>query len=277
MDKIVYNGTIVSRSEPFAGIENRALRYGDGIFESIIQINGKIPLLQYHINRLSGGINVLKIQPGFDVTPAFFREEINKLSESGNARIRISIIRKAGGLYKPSSNEADFLIEAYELDPELTSFPETNGKKVDVCQTQNVLSSPVSHLKTLNAIPYVLASIEAEENAMDDLILTDPNGYLVESTNSNLFVVFGSTIATPPLSSGCINGVIRQYMLDNQKRLGIAVDETKIPLASLPYASEIWLTGGTSGIKWVEEFRNRRLSNKLRNQTQSRLNELLFS
>ena len=114
-----YNGHLISIYEPVVSFANRAFRYGDSLFETILLVNGKALFLQDHLRRIKIGMTVLRM----NIPPSFSSENISKLiaelikknNLQNDIRARLTIFRNEGGFYTPHSNEVSFLIETEDL------------------------------------------------------------------------------------------------------------------------------------------------------------------
>ncbi|MDX2190623.1 MAG: aminotransferase class IV [Bacteroidota bacterium] len=192
---------------------DRAARYGDGLFETIIFSNGKLKFWENHFNRLIRGMKILKIEFDSEKFENSLMHSIYKLISDKNLshRLRIRVWRKGDGLYLPIQNDYNLLVEAKEITVD------NSIKKLDYVgiSNQKLVFSPISHLKTLNALPYVMAKIEAKDYKWDDAILTDTNGNYAECSASNLFFISHDKVVTPALESGCIEGVMRKVVIDS--------------------------------------------------------------
>ena len=101
----------------------RAVFYGDTLFETIRVSNGTARLLDWHIERLLAGLRLLGMQPSEHWSTDFFRQEI-AAKTSGNARVRLTVWREAGGLYLPESTSSAFSLHVYPLSGAAFSWPE---------------------------------------------------------------------------------------------------------------------------------------------------------
>ena len=256
-----FNGKIIPQQDLIVGVANRALRYGDGLFESIRMIDGKIRFAQAHFDRLYQGMLALKmnIHASFDFS--FFVSEINALAKKNeienDARIRFSVFRSDGGLYTPNSNNFLYLIELQPISEKGYQWNK-KGLIVDIYSETRKDFGYLSKYKTINCLPYVLAGIAAQELNVDTCILLNINDDIVEATNSNLFFVKDNMLFTPAIQDGCTDGVMRKVVIQIAQQLGIKVYENKVPLQSLAIADEIFLTNSATGIQWVVGYRGKR-------------------
>ena len=213
---INYNGKLTPSYSVSLDISNRAFQYGDGIFESIIYNGNKIKFQEEHWERIIEGVKGLKMEISF--TKSEFEEMQLNLLEANNlighyARMKLIIWRKTGGLYAPTESEAEFILMAQKTEKrELQKL-----QKVGLAHSVFLQKSAYSHLKTISTLPYVLAGIEKKERELEELILTNEDGYIAEASSSNIYFLDyeNRVIYTPNLNTGCVNGVSRRYLFNN--------------------------------------------------------------
>lgn len=256
-NQILWNGEWVSEEQLADGL-NRAFRYGDGLFESMRLNGGEIPLIEYHFDRLFKGMHALKIEPvnNFKILLKESLEKLVNKQKLDSAIIRLWVFRGGKGKYTPSSNQAAFCLQAEPLNSEPFTL-NSKGLRIEIVESIQLHKHPFSAFKTLNALPYVRASIEKKERGFDDLILLDQNGRLSEATSSNLFLIKNNRIKTPPIEAACVNGVMRTFLL-NDKKLTLPIVEEVLELDDLLLADEVFLANSIQGIKWVGAFRDKR-------------------
>ena len=260
-NQLLWNGEWISENQLPDGL-NRAFRYGDGLFESMRIKGTQIPFLKEHLNRLLSGILVLKMQapPDFKNYILGQIQEVIEKENLNSAILRLWVYRSGEGKYSPTSNLPSFCLQAEKLDEEPMQL---NGKglRVDIAESIQLHYSLFSAFKTLNSLPYIRASIEKDERNFDDLILLDQNGNISEAISSNLFLVKNEIIYTPPLSSACIDGVLRRVLLGDES-LYLEIKEKELSIDELMNADEVFLGNSVQGIKWIGSFRSKRYFHK---------------
>jgi branched-subunit amino acid aminotransferase/4-amino-4-deoxychorismate lyase len=270
------NGTVMANDMPTIQASNRGHLYGDGVFESIRIRNGKPLNLNNHIQRMLEGAQALKMRPSVFYTQAFFEEKIMELIEKSEiregGRCRISLDRISGGNYTPASNEAVYFIEVYPI--ENNSF-ELNAKgwEVDLYMDMKKVKNPLSNYKTKNGLLYVMASINATERQLDEVLVVNEKGAILESASSNLFVVSNGVLYTPSLDEGCLAGTMRMQIINLAVANGIKVYECTIFPQNIIAADEIFLTNAIRGITWVSGYRTKRYFNNTSRKLVAYLNE----
>jgi branched-subunit amino acid aminotransferase/4-amino-4-deoxychorismate lyase len=270
------NGTILTNDAPTIHAGNRGHLYGDGVFESIRIMNG-VPLnLENHIHRLLQGAKAIKMRPAAFHTVEFFQNRIlelchkSTLTEGG--RCRISLDRVSGGAYKPESNECTFFIEVYPYD---TNNFELNSKGIEIDLYMDMKKSKnlLSNYKTKSGLIYVMAAINATERKLDDILISNDRGGILESSSCNLFVVSNGVLYTPGLDEGCLAGTMRMQVINLAVQNGIKVYECTILPQNLLAADEIFLTNAIRGINWVSGYRTKRYFNNMSRKLVAMLND----
>lgn len=272
-----YNGRLTDLSDLSFSTENRAFHYGDGCFESMIFFNGELQLADLHHSRLSRTCDYLSLElPEFARTQFSFEKQVKEVALANgltHARIKLTVFREAGGYYRPERHSANFLISCSEV----TGEPYTLNKKgLSIGISEQSVSTELSSYKTLNALPYVLAGIEAKKNSWDEALLKNYEGNLVEASSSNLFLITGQNILTPKLDKGGLQGVMREKVIQVLRHKGKRILELKITENDLFDADEIFLTNAVKGIQWVVSFGDKRYySSRTREIRQSLLKALV--
>jgi 4-amino-4-deoxychorismate lyase len=168
--KAIYNGQLIELSDFRINQDNRAFRYGDGFFETIVTSKGKSSLLDYHVKRINKALFAFNLNSKEIWSPSVLQSHINDLlsyHEYKNARIRINFWREAKGLYAPLGNDCHYLIT---VKPQLGK-PKTHLTKVGIYKEIPLIHHRLSAFKTLNSLPYVMAGMHKEKEAWEEVIL----------------------------------------------------------------------------------------------------------
>ena len=116
----------------------------------------------------------------------------------------------------------------------------------------------LSGLKSNNKAIQVMGSIFAKENGYDNCLVLNTNKNVIEALNGNLFLVKDNHIKTPPLSDGCLRGVMRKQVLELLlKDVNLNVEEASISPFELQKADELFITNVIKGIKPVTQYRKK--------------------
>ncbi len=259
---VIFNGELLPKSKASLPLDNRGTLYGDGLFETM-RCKGVIPpFYNLHWQRLTEGIAFLKMQYEKAFSKNSLLQQINRLIISekfySGCSVRINCIRKAGGKYTPTHQGIDYFIEAFELkDEEYTLNPE--GLNIGLFKDLQKATGTYGNFKNSNATLSVLGGLASKENNWDECLLFNTSGYLTESTSSNLFIKIGNDIATPSLSTGCVNGTIRKVLMEIIPSTGVKIHELdNLNEEVLLNAEEVFLTNAVSGIRWVGGYQRKR-------------------
>lgn len=254
-----YNGKILSADKLFISPNNRSFRYGDGFFETMKMVNGKLLLEDYHFERLFASLELLQFEkPRYftaDYLKAHTEELVKKNNHSKLARIRLTIFRGDGGLYDPENHFPNHLIQTWELNPSSNVFNE-NGLVTDIFKDARKACDNYSHVKSNNYLSYAMAALWARKQHLNDALLLNSYNRIADATIANVFIVKDGIIKTPALTEGCVNGVMRRHLLKCMREENMPVQETAIEANELQQASEVFLTNGIYGIKWVRSCGN---------------------
>lgn len=263
---ILLNGVIEAFSLHESLLNNRAFRYGDGLFETIRVCNGKPLFAELHYKRLTEGLSMLKIRSKeadsfeFFINNLYCVIEKNNISEGG--RIRYNIFRNSGGFYKPMTNEGISLVEGESIENNLYELNE-QGILVnifeDILKPINILSP----YKNTNALIHVMAGLKNQDINYESVLLNEQKN-ICEGVSSNIFIFKNNILYTPALNQGCVKGIMRLIIIENlSKALNIKVVETNLKQDLLHTAEEVFLTNVIQGVKWILGYEKKRYYNSL--------------
>ncbi len=255
------NGSLTSEKDFTLSPDNRAFKYGDGIFDTLKFQDGEICFLEDHYFRLMSSMRMLRMRIPMDFTLDYYQEQIRTTLEANSldreGRIRVNVFRKDGGLYTPPSNEINFMIQVSVL-------PKYNKQLVEIELFKDfpIASGLLSTIKTNNKMVNVLGSIFAKENDYQNCILINEKKEVVEALNSNIFLIKGKEVLTPSLESGCLNGIIRKRLIQMlKKHENFEVHELSISPFDLLKADEVFLTNSIREIQSVDKYRKKKYGN----------------
>ena len=275
---INFNGEIQD-SDLQLSIYNRSFLYGDGVFETLKIVNGKILFFEEHYFRLMGSMRIIRMQIPMSFTPEYLEEEILKLATINNvkdsARVRFTIFRNEGGLYLPIDNSISYIIQATELKQKKYQFSESLFE-VDLYKDFVIPKQLLSTLKTANKITHITASIFAKENQLNSCLLINETKNVIEATNGNLFMLMGNSLITPPISEGCLNGIMRKQIISLAKQIDtIEVIEKEISPFDLQKADELFITNVIIGIQPITKYRKKEFGVQLSSMLLGKLNQMI--
>jgi len=273
---INFNGTIVSNDISLL-TQNRAFLFGDAVFETVKIVNAKILFLEDHYFRLMSSMRVIRMEIPMNFTMEYFEEQILALATAKDsalsARARITVYRNDGGYYLPQNNTVSFLINVESIDNTLYSINQVEYV-VDLYTDFYVAKQLLSTIKTTNKIINVTASIFAKENGLDNCLLLNDGKNVIEALQGNIFMLKGNTLITPPVSEGCLNGVMRRQVLALARKIeNLEVVEEVISPFELQKSDELFITNVIKGIQPITKYRKKEFATNLATILVQKLNE----
>lgn len=261
--------------------QNRAFLYGDAVFETLKIVNGKILFLEDHYFRLMASMRILRMEIPMNFTMEYFEDQVlSAASNNGfeqSARARITVYRNDGGYYLPTTNTISYLIHTSPLENQFFVF-ENKECEVDLYKDFYISKQLISSLKTTNKVIHVTASIYADENGYNNCIMLNDSKNVVEVLQGNLFMLQGNKLITPPISEGCINGIMRKQVLALAKKIeGLEVVEDVISPFDLQKADELFYTNVIKGIQSITKYRKKEYTNEIAKELVEQLNAFIAS
>ena len=260
----IYNNKFYPANFAVISSGNRSLRYGDGLFETMKMVKDTIINKQFHFERLFHGLSLLQFEIPETFSPLFLEKKIKEIAAKNKhdnvTRIRLMLFRGEGGIFDPENLLPNYIIEAFSL-PAKNQINQ-NGLEVEIFPDAKKSCDLFSNLKSNNYLPYVMAGLFAKKNKFDDCIVLNSFERICDSAIANIFIIDGNNIYTPPLSEGCVAGVMRRWMLEKFDLKEYHVIEKKLSINDVLNADEFFLTNSISHLRWVKKFRDRNYNNK---------------
>lgn len=275
VDMINFNGTLVDPSHNQLH-NNRAFLFGDAVFETLKVVDNRILFFEDHYFRLMSSMRILRMEIPMNFTMEFLEEQVflavNSLEKAPSYRVRFTVYRDSGGLYLPKSKNVGYLITASSLENALYTLSQENYE-VDLYKDFYITKQLLSSVKSTNRALNITASIFAQENDLQNCILLNDAKNVAEAINGNIFMLTENKLITPPVSEGCIGGILRKQILEIAKKIeGIQVVEQPISPFDLQKADELFITNVISGIQPITKYRKKEYSSELAAQLVTRLN-----
>ena len=274
---INFNGKILNDDAQFLNQTNRGLKYGDALFETLRVVNSKIFFLEDHYFRLMASMRILRMEIPENFTMEFLENQILSTISANNftnnaVRVRFTVFRASSGLYLPSAHNVSYIIDVALLDSPFYLFND-EYYEVELFKDHFINSGLLSTLKTNNRIINVVGSIFAEENGYNNCLLLNENKNVVEALNGNLFLIKGNTVITPPISDGCINGILRKKLiLLIEKIEEYSIEERPVSPFELQKADELFITNVIKGIQPITKYRKKEYKSEVSQDLLKKLN-----
>lgn len=275
---INFNGSILSKDTNLLP-HNRAFLYGDAVFETVKIVNSKILFLEDHYFRLMSSMRIVRMEIPMNFTMEFLEEQILTLAKAkkleNSARARITVFRNDGGYYLPQNNTISYLIALEGLENTPYSIIQ-NEYIVDLYTDFYVAKQLLSSIKTTNKLLNITASIYASENNLDNCLLLNDSKNVIEALQGNIFMLKGNTLVTPPVSEGCLNGVMRKQILSLARTIeNLEVIEEAISPFDLQKADELFITNVIKGIQPITKYRKKTFTINFSKQIVQKLNDTI--
>jgi branched-chain amino acid aminotransferase len=261
---INFNGVLVSQDQQLS-VNNRAFLYGDSVFETLKVVNNSILFLEDHYFRLMAAMRIVRMEIPMNFTLEYFEEQILSLAKinkcESSARVRFSVFRNEGGFYLPMVNTISYIIQSVAL-PNQYYCLDQNPYEVELYKDFYVSKQLLSSLKTNNKMVHITGSIFAKENGYDNCLILNETKNVVEALQGNIFMVLEGRLITPPISEGCLNGIMRKQILAIAKKNNeYEVVEGVISPFDLQKAEELFITNVVKGIQPISKYRKKEYQN----------------
>jgi branched-chain amino acid aminotransferase len=242
---VMIDGAIVPPAEARVSVFDRGFLYGDAVFE-VLRTYGGVPFaLDEHLARLRRSAERVAIE--LPVDDRTLRDEVERaVLASGNVEsyVRVVVTRGSGPLsLDPDTAEHPLRVVLVEAvtPPPAEAYARGVGA-VFVHTRRAVDETSAAGAKVTNYLANLLAVREAKSRGAHEALIVDASGHVVEGASSNVFVVHGGRVATPPESAGILAGITRARILAAAGALGFPVEERELSVADVAEADEVFIT-----------------------------------
>ena len=250
MEWVCYNGNFFPADQPLFSARHTGIKYGDGVFETIKVFRGGILLNELHFERLFLSLRLLGINDSFldkNKIEADILLLCKKNACSDCARVRLSVYR---------NDTAEYLIEAFPL-PATENELNKEGWKIGIFPFARKSTDAFANIKSVNYQSYILAHLYAQEKGWDEAIVLNAENKIADGSRTNIFCIKNGEVFTPALHQGCVNGVMRRFLIDEMKKKGYPIHQTQLSEADLLQADEVFCSNAIRGIRWVQQFKEK--------------------
>lgn len=241
------NGDLRPIEEARIDPRDRGFLLGDGVFETVLAVDGVVRHAARHLVRMSGACDLLGIAapyPESDILAAMGLLLHENHLLGGRAALRLTLTRGAGarGVAAPAECKPTVLLTAHPAPP-----PPQNMRVIISTYVRNEKSIS-SRIKSLNYLDNIMARTEAVQRGVDEALMRNSKGNLASASSANIFVVAGDALYTPPVSDGALPGIMRSIVLEAASELKIPFREGSIATETLATAPEAFLTNALIGV-----------------------------
>lgn len=246
MLKVYVNGEYVDADKASVSVYDHGVLYGDGVFEGIRAYDGVIFRLEEHIKRLYNNANAIKLNiPMSQEEMCNVVVETVRINQLRNSYIRLVVTRGVGDLgldpFKCKKPTIFCIADTIAIYPQ--EMYETGMKVIITNIRRNKGDALDPQIKSVNYLNNILAKIEAGNLGYPEAIFLNSEGYVVECTGDNIFIVKDGILITPPVEVGALVGITRKTAIEIAEARGIKVVEKLFTSYNLYTADECFLTG----------------------------------
>lgn len=260
---VYLNGEYMDQENARIPVSDRGFIFGDGIYEVIRSVNGRLFRENEHLDRLEEGLKALGINPDAERKtniPQIARELLsrNHLLE-GEATVYLQVTRGSAWprthTFPEPPVDATIFLSASPFSP----HTDLHKNGVDVITVSDVRWTRCN-LKTVQLLPNTLARQQAKEAGVNSAVMIR-DGVVTESPNANIFAVKEGTLYTFPVSNYILNGITRQLVLDIAEELQIPIKQVPVREEEIYGLDELFFSGTTTDIQPVVVVNGRMVGN----------------
>lgn len=250
------NGNFFALRDAKVSILDRGFRYGEGLFETLCIEEGKAIFLKEHLERFKNSAKALDLELPIDL------KQIPEITEK---LIKDSTVTKGVlNIYLTKTDEVDRKTNFIIAVKDEIRYKESDYEKgytaiISSMRIDSTLS--INSHKTLSFLPHILAKKEAKDKGADEAILLNTDGFVLEGSTSNIFMIKGDSLITPPVGSGILPGITRAKILQIASTVGLKVEEKLINVDFLKSCDEVLITSSLIEIMPVVKEDNTLINN----------------
>lgn len=266
------DGKVMDLAKAMIPLNDRGYLLGDGVFETLRTVNGKVFRLDDHAERMKRSLKAIWLDEPVEKE---FRDAVQALLREGRRTYGDELYLRVNISTGPMGDVAgaDRGITVTGLCRKFKPYPMqyySHGVHLITSKQRKDTRSPLSTVKSLSFLPHVAARREAHTATVHDAILLNEHGRIAEATTSNVFARKGETVYAPGPAEGAVPGVTRAVVLELCRDNGLEVVE-QLSVEDLHGAREAWLTNTTGGIVPFTRFDDRPIGNGKKDNLTARL------
>jgi len=234
-----------------AGIapDDRGLQFGDGLFETMAAVDGRIRHLALHLARLLEGCNRLGIPlPSVDSIVADCDHVLEGL---GTASVKLTVTRGSSSRGYAPPDEPSITRIVTAASSHAHEHDAQRPLTVALCRSRLALNEQLAGIKHLNRLEQVLAAAELRDLQAEEGLMQAMDGRLICATAANLFLVCGGRLMTPAIRDCGVAGVMRHVVLRTADELGMPCVVGDLEVGDLAAAEDMFLTNAVRGLRSV--------------------------
>lgn len=272
--KVYIDGGFYEEKDAKISVFDHGLLYGDGVFEGIRAYNGRVFMLEEHIQRLYDSAKAIDLDIGMEQSEMIAKTvEACRVNEIEDGYVRLVVTRGVGtlGLNPYLCEKPSVIIIAAKIQLYPQELYEQGLKLVTVGTTRNLSEAVNPRIKSLNYLNNILAKIEAINAGTMECIMLNSAGQVAEASGDNVFAVKGEKLVTPPVWCGALKGITQEAVMRIGREMGYEVEVDVLARYDLYTADEVFLTGTAAEIIGVIEIDKRKIGDGRPGATTRRL------
>jgi 4-amino-4-deoxychorismate lyase len=240
-------------SRHLVDVSDRGFQYGDGLFETLEVLQGTALFLDRHLQRLTEGCQRLLLPPP---DWQLLQQEAQQLTaNTEHGVLKIIMTRGSGGRgYRQPEPIVPTRLLSLHPYPQYPTSLQSHGIVTRFCDQLLSINPSLAGIKHLNRLEQVLARAEWRDDAIQEGLMLDNNGHVIEGTMSNLFIVKNAVLYTPALTQSGIAGIVRQLVLAFANQLALPISIQNLSKDQLLQADEVFVTNSVIGIWPVKQI-----------------------
>ncbi len=231
-------------------VSDRGLSFGDGVFETLLLVKGQPFLLAQHLDRLQLGLDRLQIPAKRKIINQQFENFLAtaKSKDLNNGIVKLLVSRGGGRGYAPNKNsEPTVIFCLYPLAD--WSRQQRQGVATIFCQHRLPKQAALAGIKHLNRLDQVIASLEIQNQNVEEGLLLDDQDQVIEAISRNIFVVLNQQLLSPKMDHAGVKGVMRDYIISTlAPAASIPVTEVVLHKQDIYAADEVFVCNSVTGI-----------------------------
>ncbi len=231
------NGRLVKRGQDKISVFDNALLYAEGLFETFLAVDDRIIFESEHLRRLYKGAGVIGLHPPVDEDR--LRQWMAKTLRSHPDRIkklRLTVTSGESARWVGTPGEPQVILSVSPHEMPKQPF------KLHVSKFRVDHKSVFRVIKTISYAIHAAALKQARAEGCDDALMLNEDNNVAEVTSANVYWVKRGRIYTPPIGSGCLEGVTRGIVITESKKLGLSIEEKNCTLRTLRNADEVFIS-----------------------------------
>ena len=232
-------------------VDDRAVQYGDGLFETVAIRNGEPRLWNYHVERLQTSAARLSLEAPNEPALRSGLLSALDLAQADRTRCTAKIVLTAGqgprGYRRTGSSQTTILTGISDA----RALPDDcylEGVDLRLCNTRLAVQPQLAGMKTLNRLEQVLARSEWSNDAVFEGLTLDTDGRLICGTMSNVFLITNRGMVTPAMTRCGVSGVMRRHVLTLLDEAGIGCSVRDVSVDELWSSDGIFISNSQFGV-----------------------------